>query len=171
MSAMADHATRALNFSQSRAAENSKQPKPKNRYLLFWLGSLTGFAVFQAHPACCFNLFRAEQFAGPFARRRKCFPGRLCMPACNRLRIDPGNGSPAVDYRIESDFVESRTLEPNKQWQRLTPEQLTSRVMADKVVAQWLRHRMGLHRLVRACQQDDSSPHHPALENSQRTAA
>jgi hypothetical protein len=33
------------------------------------------------------------------------------MLAFNRLRIDPGNGSPAVDYRIENGFVESRTLE------------------------------------------------------------
>ncbi len=33
------------------------------------------------------------------------------MLAFNRLRIDPGKGSPAVDYRIENGFVESRTLE------------------------------------------------------------
>ena len=33
------------------------------------------------------------------------------MLAFNRLRIDPGNGSPAVDYRIENGFVESSTLE------------------------------------------------------------
>lgn len=103
------------------------------------------------------------------------------MLACNRLRIDPGNGSPAVDYRIESGYVESRTLDPDaarrsvaaieKQWHRLTPEQLTSRVLADKVVAQWLRHRMGIHRLVRACHQDFSFPHDPVLESSDRTAA
>ena len=63
------------------------------------------------------------------------------MLVFNRLRIDPANGSPAVDYRIENGFVESRTLETDatkrstlaieKQWQRLTPEQLTSRLMAD----------------------------------------
>jgi len=103
------------------------------------------------------------------------------MLACNRLRIDPGNGSPSVDYRIESGFVESRTLETDvpkrstltteKQWHRLTPEQLTSRVMADKVVAQWLRHRMGLHELIRACQQDSPSSNNPALESPNRTAA
>jgi hypothetical protein len=103
------------------------------------------------------------------------------MLACNRLRIDPGNGSPSVDYRIESGFVESRTLETDaakrssltteKQWRRLTPEQLTSRVMADKVVAQWLRHRMGLHGLIRACHQDYCSPKNPVLESHNQTSA
>jgi hypothetical protein len=103
------------------------------------------------------------------------------MLACNRLRVDPGNGSPAVDYRIESGFVESRTLETDaakrsvpvveKPWQRLTPKQLTSRVMADRVVAQWLRHRMGLHGLIRACSQESSSLNNPVLESPDRTAA
>ena len=103
------------------------------------------------------------------------------MLACNRLRIDPGNGSPAVDYRIESGFVESRTLETGaversvpaseKAWQRLTPKQLTSRVMADRVVAQWLRHRMGLHGLVRACSPEFASLDNSVPESSERTAA
>src|SRR5262249_25742868 len=86
------------------------------------------------------------------------FLGRLRMLARNRLRIDPGDGSPAVDYRIENGFVESRTPAIEKQWQRLTPEQLTSRVMADTVVLRWLRHRIGVYRLIRACNQDSSSP-------------
>jgi hypothetical protein len=90
------------------------------------------------------------------------------MLAFKRLRIDPGNGSPAVDYRIENGFVESRTLETDatkrstlaieKQWQRLTPEQLTSRLMADTVLLRWLRHRMGAYRLIRACNQDSFIP-------------
>jgi hypothetical protein len=101
------------------------------------------------------------------------FFGRLRMLAFNRLRIDPGNGSPAVDYRIGNGFVESRTLGADapkstlaleKQWQRLTPEQLTCRVMADMVLLRWLRQRMGVHRLIRACNQDYSSPNNPALE-------
>ena len=43
--------------------------------------------------------------------------------ACNNLRIDLGDGSPVVDYRIERDGVETRTLraEKEKPWQRLTP--------------------------------------------------
>jgi hypothetical protein len=80
------------------------------------------------------------------------------MLACNRLLIDPCDGSPVVDYRIENGGVESRTLEAaemdtttEKRWQRLTPEQLRSHVMADTVVAQWLRRRMGVHRLIQAC--------------------
>lgn len=103
------------------------------------------------------------------------------MLACNRLRIDPGNGSSAVDYRIESGFVESRTLETDaqrrstlateKQWHRLTPEQLTSRVMVDKVVAQWLLRRMGLHGLVRACQQDSSPVSDSVVENRDQISA
>jgi len=103
------------------------------------------------------------------------------MLAFNRLRIDPGRGSPAVDYRIENGFVESRTLETDttkrntlaieKQWQRLTPKQLTSRLMADAVLLRWLRHRMGVHRLIRACNQDSSCPNNPVLESSNRAAA
>jgi hypothetical protein len=109
------------------------------------------------------------------------FLGRLRMLAFNRLRLDPGNGSPAVDYRIKNGFVESRTLETGstkrstltieKQWQRLTPEQLTSRLMADSVLLRWLRHRMGVYRLIQACNQDSSSPNNQALESSNRAAA
>jgi len=81
------------------------------------------------------------------------------MPACNRLRIDPCDGTRVVDYRIENGWVESRTLEtgPSKgtatdqQWRRLTPEELSSHVMADTVVARWLRGRMGVYRLMQAC--------------------
>ena len=90
------------------------------------------------------------------------------MLAFNRLRIDLGDGSPAVDYRIRNGFVESRTLETNatkrstlaieKQWQRLTPEQLTCRVMADTVLLRWLRHRWGVYRLIQACNQGLHSP-------------
>jgi hypothetical protein len=81
------------------------------------------------------------------------------MQACNRLHIDPCDGSPVADYRIENGCVESRTLEAapecgtgtDRRWQRLTPEQLTSHVMANTVLAQWLCRRMGVHTLVRAC--------------------
>lgn len=106
---------------------------------------------------------------------------RTRMLAFNRLRIDSGDGSPPVDYRIKDGFVESRTVETDaakrstpaieKQWQRLTPEQLTSRVMADTVVLRWLRYRMGVYRLIRACNQGSSSPDNPPLESSNRTAA
>jgi hypothetical protein len=98
------------------------------------------------------------------------------MLACNRLRIDPCDGSPVADYRIENDWVESRTLETaaecgtatEKRWQRLTPEQLSSHVMADTVLAQWLRGRMGVYRLIRAC---TSSPNIGVEGHSERIAA
>ena len=107
------------------------------------------------------------------------------MLASNRLRIDPGNGSPAMDYRIEHGFVETRVLDvdapkrstsaignpSDTQWHRLTPQQLTSRVMKDQVVAQWLRHKLGLHRLVRACQADLPDLDDRLSEKSDRTAA
>jgi hypothetical protein len=136
----------------------------------------TGFAVFQVKdlPALIFVVHNN------FCEAENTFLGRL-MLAFNRLRIDPGKGSPAVDYRIENGFVESRTLETDatngstltieEQWQRLTPEQLTSRLMADTVLFHWLRRRMGIYRLVRACNQDSSSRNNPALENSNRASA
>ena len=96
------------------------------------------------------------------------------MLACNRLLIDSCDGSPVADYRIENDWVESRTLETaaecgtatDKRWQRLTPEELTSHVMANTVLAQWLHRRMGVHRLVRACTESANNGAH-----SERIAA
>src|SRR5216683_176042 len=98
------------------------------------------------------------------------------MLACNRLRIDPCDGSPVADYRIENGWVESRTLETatecgmttDMRWQRLTPEQLSSHVMAGTVLAQWLRGRMGVHRLIRAC---TSPANHSAQDHPERIAA
>jgi hypothetical protein len=101
------------------------------------------------------------------------------MLACNRLRVDLGDGSPAVDYRIEGGRVESRTVDSaadkncvvEKPWQRLTAEQLCSHVMADTVVSCWLRSRMGIHRLIQACNYDYSSADNKVQEQSDRTAA
>jgi hypothetical protein len=81
------------------------------------------------------------------------------MLVCNKLRIDPCDGTPVIDYRIENGWVESRTLKTgtergtaaDHQWHRLTPEELSSHVMADTVVARWLRGRMGIYGLIRAC--------------------
>ena len=91
------------------------------------------------------------------------------MLACNTLRIDHSDSSQVVEYRIENDRVESRTLETavesdtRKEWKRLSPEQLSSHVMAHTVVAHWLRGRMGVHRLIRACNAtgNDSEPRFP----------
>ena len=93
--------------------------------------------------------------------------------ACNNLRIDLGDGSPVVDYRIENDSVETRTLKVENEtpWQRLTPEQLTSQVMEDTVVARWLRCRMGVHRLLRACTHSFSYAVNSMKNSSDRSAA
>jgi hypothetical protein len=76
----------------------------------------------------------------------------------NRLRIDQGDGSAAIDYRIEAGRIESRAVQNGveKPWQRLTPEDVRHHVMADTMLARWLRRRMGIHQLIRACQPDSS---------------
>jgi len=83
------------------------------------------------------------------------------MAACNSLRIDPGNGSPIVEYRIRYGSVETRTLRveevgDDKPWRKLSPEQLTSHVMSSPVLAYWLPRRMGVHSVVRACAGDST---------------
>ena len=78
-------------------------------------------------------------------------------PAWNKLRVDPGDGSPVEDYRIENGHVEMRVLDfgldsdAHRQWRRLTREQLISHVMSNTLLAQWLQRRMGVHPLIRAC--------------------
>jgi hypothetical protein len=89
------------------------------------------------------------------------------MLAFNRLRIDAGDGSPVVDYRIGNGFVESRTVseepagveicETENGWKRLAPEELSSHVMANTIVARWLKYRMGVFPLVQACHPDSPS--------------
>ena len=79
-------------------------------------------------------------------------------PAWNKLRVDPGDGSPVEDYRIENGHVEMRVLDFGldsdcRQWRRLTREQLISHVMSNTLLAQWLQRRMGVHPLIRACAQ------------------
>jgi hypothetical protein len=101
------------------------------------------------------------------------------MLAFNRLRIDLGDGCPALEYRIEDGHVDSRILGCATErsgtiealWQRLTPEQLRSHVMADTVVARWLSRRMGVHRLIRACNQDSPFADGDVQERWDRTAA
>ena len=78
------------------------------------------------------------------------------MIACNQLRIDRGDGSAVMEYRIKDGAVESRTVsgaekDAEVDWHPLTPADLSSHVYANTVLAHWLRYRMGLHRLIRAC--------------------
>ena len=99
--------------------------------------------------------------------------GRWPMLTSNRLRIDLGDGSCTVDYRIYYGCVESRILESaekgrviEKPWHLLTATELSSHVMADTLVAHWLRHRMGIHQLIQACNQDTSFVINDAQERS-----
>jgi hypothetical protein len=77
----------------------------------------------------------------------------------NLLRIEQNDGSTVIEYRIEDGHVEGRTLRTGvveKPWRPLTPEKLRSHVMAGTLLSRWLRRRMGIHQLVRACQQDQA---------------
>jgi len=81
------------------------------------------------------------------------------------LRLEATNGSGVEEYRIYEDAVEVRRLCCGKEtgdlelavahlsdeWQRLSPGDLTDHVKKNTVVAQWLKHRLGWRRLVRAC--------------------
>ena len=80
------------------------------------------------------------------------------MLAPNILRLDPGDGSPVVDYRIDNGRVESRALGTSpgpegteKNWRQLTPEELTFHVLGGTIVARWLSRRIGIFGLIRAC--------------------
>ncbi len=83
------------------------------------------------------------------------------MLDCNRLCIDPGDGSPALEYRVEDNRIESRSLGLGKDgverpWTTVTPEQLSSHVLSGTVVAHWLQRRIGYRRLLLACNRDFS---------------
>lgn len=82
--------------------------------------------------------------------------------ACNSLRIDAGDGSPVMEYRIENGHVESRvSFSPEEtsesDWKPVTPEELSEHVMSGTILSLWLRRRMGISPLVRACNSDASS--------------
>lgn len=80
------------------------------------------------------------------------------MLECTKLRVDPGNGSLALEYRVEGGSVECRVLGSGVEelWLPLSSEQISSHVMEGTVVAHWLRRRIGVHRLMQACNQDTS---------------
>jgi hypothetical protein len=100
------------------------------------------------------------------------------MLECNRLRIDVGDGSTVLDYRIEDGSVQSRSLRlrdgkspvVERDWHLLTPQQLNSLVKANKVVAHWLSRRMGIFKAVRACTDNSLLPD-VAEERSRNMAA
>jgi hypothetical protein len=100
------------------------------------------------------------------------------MLECNRLRIDVGDGSTVLDYRIAGGSVQSRSLRVRdgkspvveRDWHWLTPQQLNSLVKANKVLAHWLSRRMGIFKAVRACTDNSLLPD-VAEERSRNMAA
>lgn len=72
------------------------------------------------------------------------------------LRLETPDGR-AQEYRIRDGEIETRQpyhddrTEDNREWHRLTPEQLTDHVNRSTVVAQWLERRLGWQRLLRVC--------------------
>src|SRR5712692_3533731 len=64
-----------------------------------------------------------------------------------RLRLEAADGSATKEYRIDDGKVEVRSLHshsgydpPESSWHRLTPQQLSTHVECNTVVAQWFKH-------------------------------
>lgn len=77
------------------------------------------------------------------------------------LRLEGQNGRVAEEYRIRDGQIEVRQFsgfgeEGDVDWRSLSPQDLSSHVMRDTVVAQWLKHRLGWKRLLQACVSEDS---------------
>jgi hypothetical protein len=75
-----------------------------------------------------------------------------------RLCLEAADDSASKQYRIDNGKVEVRTLHsdngydpPESGWHRLTPQQLSTHVERNTVVAQWLERRLGWRRLLQAC--------------------
>ena len=86
------------------------------------------------------------------------------MLVSNTLRIDRGKDCSVIDYRIQDDRVETRivdsaTTRTESGWRSVAPEQLRSHVMRNTVLAYWLRRKMGIRRLLRACSLETSVMH------------
>jgi hypothetical protein len=62
---------------------------------------------------------------------------------------------PEKEYRIKDGRVEARALDRGSArdaiWRQLSPEQLSSHVRRNTVVARWLEQHLGWRRLLRAC--------------------
>ena len=81
------------------------------------------------------------------------------------LRLEATDGAGVEEYRIFEDAVEVRKLRSGEEqddpelsagqlsdeWRRLSHTDLTDHVKGNTVVAQWLKHRLGWRRLLRAC--------------------
>jgi hypothetical protein len=76
------------------------------------------------------------------------------------LRLEAPDRGAVEEYRIHDGDVEARQtqapLEEDREWHRLSPEELSEHVRRGTVVAQWLTHRLGWRRLLQACVAEDS---------------
>jgi hypothetical protein len=80
------------------------------------------------------------------------------MPASDRLRVEPSDGSPVRDYRILAGVVETRILDAagktdprtGSSWYPLSADEIAGHVRRNSVVAQWLLVRLGQSALVQA---------------------
>ena len=80
------------------------------------------------------------------------------MPASDRLRVEPSDGSPVRDYRILAGVVETRILDAagktdprtGSSWYPLSADQIAGHVRRNSVVAQWLLVSLGQSALVQA---------------------
>jgi hypothetical protein len=75
-----------------------------------------------------------------------------------RLRLEPQDGSPVKDYRIQDGEVEVRVLRTDihlagSEWQRLTPAEIAYHVENNTVVARWLEARLGWRHVLKKCVQ------------------
>jgi len=81
------------------------------------------------------------------------------------LRLEATDGAGVEEYRVFEDAIEVRKLrcgeenddmelageQVSDEWHPLSHEALTDHVKKNTVVAQWLKHRIGWRRLLRAC--------------------
>ena len=83
------------------------------------------------------------------------------MPTKAQLILQPTEDYPAKAYRIQDGNVEVRNLDsgPDSEsgWWRLSPQQISTHVERNTVVARWLERRMGWRRLLQACVGQDAS--------------
>lgn len=85
--------------------------------------------------------------------------GRCTLLTAKTLRIDRGRDCSIIDYRIQDGRVETRivdgaTVGTENGWRPVSAEQLVSHVMRNTVIAHWLRRKMGIRWLLRACSQE-----------------
>lgn len=82
------------------------------------------------------------------------------MPTKAQLLLESTEGYPAKAYRIQDGTVEVRSLDfesdEGSAWWRLSPQQLSTHVERNTVVARWLECRMGWRRLLQACVGQDA---------------